>query len=282
MIIKRQRTAIALLFSLASLCMASFADAEWFADAELGTVYEDNLSRAFNKSDRESDIAFEPHATVGQHLQLSDPLGLSVTAHLKDSVYGKYYGLNNLAIGVMLSLKYKMGLGSYAPWVKVYGSATYLDYNETDRSGSLWITGFTIGKRINERAGIMADFDYESRKARNSVFNQSGNKVSLKADYLLTDIMMLSFGYAISRNDIAVSYALLPYSAYSAGDIIYTFNTPMEVERVRATIQTLSADANLAINGNLSVNLGIKHHDISADNHSYPDNIVSISINYSY
>lgn len=262
--------------------MAGFADAEWFADAELGAVYEDNLSRAFNRSDRKSDIAFEPHATVGKHIQLSDPLGLSVTAHLRGSAYTRYNGLNNLAIGIMLSMKYKIGLGSYAPWVKVYGSATSLDYNEDGRGGSLLAAGIAIGKRLNERISIMASYDHEGRKAHNQVFDQRGNHAAVKTDFLLTGIIQLSLGYAISRSDIAASYAPLPYSEYSGDNIIYTFNTPMEVERVRATIQTISADANLAINSNLSVNLGIKHHDISADNHSYPDNIVSVSINYSY
>lgn len=273
------RSASVLLFFMTLLlCVTVTAHAEWFADAELGTVFNSNLSRAFDKHNRKGDIAFVPHVLLGQYFQLTDSLGLSLTTDANSSVYTKYDGLNNINAGMAATLKYKHGLGAHAPWLKGYGSLKYFVYRESMRDGAVFTTGLLAGKRLHERLSVQLGYEHQILHARNSLFAQLSDATSVKADFSLSDSLQLMLGYSIKRGDVA------SYNSpdEDSGFLANTFNTPMEVYKVRATTHTPSIGLSLALSGHLSADFAAYFNAVHSRDKSYPGNILKAGIHYSY
>ncbi len=103
--------------------VTSAAHAEWFTEADIRAVYDDNVNLAANKQNRKSDASLQSSASFGHYSQLADSTGLAVSAEAKYIDFARFGGLDNLEAGLTASIKYKWGLGSYAPWIRVFGSA---------------------------------------------------------------------------------------------------------------------------------------------------------------
>lgn len=273
------RSAAALLFSITLLCATGVAHAEWFADAESDAVFNSNLSRAFDKHNRKGDIAFVPHVLLGQFFQLTDSLALSLTTDAGSSVYTKYDGLNNINAGLAASLKYKHGMGAYAPWLKGYGSLKYFLYNESIRDGALFTAGLLTGKRLHERINLQLGYEHQRLHARNSLFSRLSEAASVKADFAIVDALQLMLGYSITKGDVEIYNSPDEDSGFLAD----TFNTPMEVYKVRgAATYTTSIGLSLAMSGHLSADFAAYFNSVHSRYKSYPGSILKAGIHYSY
>jgi hypothetical protein len=291
--------ATALLVGMFFLCVTGIAHAEWFADGDFNIVYDNNLSRAYDKSDRKGDSALVPHALLGQYLQLSDRLGLSLTADAAAGIYTKYQALNNVNVGMTASLKYKLGLGPYAPWLKGYASVKYFDYREDLRNGAPFITGFLAGKRIHERVNVQLGYEHESLHANNSLFDQLSDEVSVRTDLSVTSSLNLLLGYSIKKGDVAVYYS--PDTDYYPSNNYYkskdyspswyktpvflddTFKTPMEIYKVRATTHTIFMGLDMALTDHWSAGITADFNSARSTSGSwYPDTVLRAGIHYSF
>lgn len=272
------RSSKVLLFFITLLCVTGVAHAEWFTDAELNAVFDNNLSRAFDKHDRKGDIAFVPHVLLGQYFQLTDSLGLSLITEAEASAYSKYDGLNNINAGMVASLKYKHGLGAYAPWLKGYGSLKYFVYNESMRDGALFTTGLMAGKRLHERINVQLGYEHQRLHARNSLFAQLSDTASVKADFSLVDSLQLMLGYSMKNGDVTFYHSPDEDSFFCSN----TFNSPMEVYKARATTYTASLGLSLALSNHLSAGVAAYFNSVRSGDKSYPDNILKAGIHYSY
>jgi hypothetical protein len=275
----------AALFSFAVLfAVTDTAHAEWISDAEFSAVYESNVNRAIAGRDRKSDVALMPAVSFGYYAQLADSIGLAVSADLKYNGFARFSGLDHLESGLTASLKYKWGLGSYAPWVKVFGSGAHMDYREDFRDEDLVRSGFLSGKRINERISAQIGYAYESGSARDSRFDTRNSVVSMKIDYLLTESVQTWIGYAWGRG---VYIANLPFafaggSSVPRADIVNTFKEPMRAFQLHADAQILSFGASKVLTSHWSADISADFVDIFGNGRHYPDSLYKAGIVYAY
>ena len=277
------RTAAALLFLATFSISADAVHADWFPDAELSAVYESNVNNAVAEQDRKSDVALMPVVSFGHYAQLADSTGLAVSADLKYSGFARFSGLDHLETGLSASLKYKWGLGSYAPWVKVFGSGAYSDFREDFRDEALARTGFLSGKRISERIFAELGYAYESGRARDSRFDTRNSVVSAKLEYLLTESVQTWIGYAWGSG---IYIANLPFVGAAPSNpravIVNTFEQPMGAFQLRATAQILSLGARKALTNHWSADISVDFIDIYGNTRHYPDSIYKAGVVYSY
>jgi hypothetical protein len=274
----------ALMLSFALFIISREAGAELLANAEMGAVYDDNLTRAVDREDRKADIAAVARVSIGQHIQPGDSTGLFITANIEDAVYDRYSGLDRREAGLTISMKYKAGLGSYATWISVSGSAAYDDYRESMQSGPLTTLGLQSGKRIAERMFAQAGYTYDDRNARNAAFKTAGSTLSIRGDYLLTESTQLSLGYAVRWGTSVMYEPVEPGGPYgsSEGVVVNTFNTPMEAYPVRTDTRTLSISECTMFDKKWSTVIGIDRHEARAEGNRYPDTLVRAALSYAY
>jgi hypothetical protein len=277
------RTAAALLFIASFFIVTGAAHAEWFTEAEVSAVYESNVNRAIAGQDRKSDVAMMPAVSFGHYAQLADSTGLAVSADLKYSGFARFSGLDHLETGLAASLKYKWGLGSYAPWVKVFGSGAHSDFREDFRDEDLVRTGLLSGKRIHERIFAEIGYAYESGRARDSRFDTRNSIVSAKIDYLLTESVQVWIGYALGSGIYVVN---LPFAGAAPfiprAVIVNTFKQPMGAFQLQATAEILSLGGRKALTNRWSVDISADFVDIFGNERHYPDNVYKAGAVYSY
>jgi len=212
-------TRLALLL-MAALCCPAMAAAEGFVDADAGVLFNSNLGNAQFSPDVKSDTAFTAAASAGAVSYFGDGDSDSVTiaADARSELYGRYSGMNNIALGASLSVRRKMGLGLTEPWISLTGSAERLGYQNDVRDGWLYRLDAAAGKRLGERWNVRADFTIERRTADQSVpsgedlpgsvFQLGNREFALKADFALSEKMLLSGGYARRVGEVASTTAL--------------------------------------------------------------------------
>ena len=276
-------SAAALLSFAMLFAVTGTAHAEWFATAEIREVYDDNVNLAVANGDRKSDASLRPSVSFGHYAQLADSTGLTVSAEVKHFNFARFSGLDNLESGLAASLKYKRGLGSYAPWIRVFGSAKYADFREDFRNGDSVRSGLSLGKRIYERVFTQIGYEYDTDSARNSRFDTRNSVVSARFDYLLTESVQTWIGYALSRG-IYVIY--IPFSGTGPGNpgavIVDTFKEPTNVFQIHATTHTLSLGASKAFASHWSADISADFADIYGRGKHYPDSLYKAGIVYAY
>ncbi|MDD5287059.1 MAG: hypothetical protein PHD54_14495 [Desulfuromonadaceae bacterium] len=258
------------------------AVAEWSLDGGANLVYESNLSYAYDKGDRKADFSLKPFFSVGNYNQLTDNSRFFLSAFFEGDLFTRYERLNTVSGKITAGIKNKMGLGAYTPWITLYGSAGALSSDESIRDSFITTAGLSIGKRLHERVGLQAGYEYEQRASKNFLFTQNNNIIHLNLDFLLTDSTSISAGYALRRGDIAAYYKDDSYSP-SPGEVrLNTFNTPMTAEKIRATTHSFSLTAIFALTGNASVSITGERRETVSSGLSYPDDAVRLGISYSY
>lgn len=276
-------SATALLSSAILFAVISPAHAEWFTDAEYSGVYESNVNRAIAVRDRKSDVALMPAVSLGYFAQLAGSIGLTVSADLKYSGFARFSGLDHLESGLTASLKYKWGLGSYAPWVKVFGSGAHIDYREDFRDENLVRGGLVSGKRINERISAQIGYAYESGSARDSRFDTRNGVVSARIDYLLTESVQTWIGYASGSGTYVVN---LPFAGAAPfiprAVVVDTFKEPMGAFQLHSTARILSFGASEALTSHWSADVSADFVDIFGNGRHYPDSLYKAGIVYAY
>jgi hypothetical protein len=265
------------------LALSTPARAEWFTGADIRTIYDGNVNLAIADQDRKSDILLSYSASFGRFFPLAGSTGLSVSAEAKYVDFARFSGLDNLEAGLSASLKYKKGLGSYAPWVKVFGSAKHVDYREEFRDGYVLRSGLLLGKRLYERVFAQIGYEYVDGSARNSRFGMRDSVVSVRLDYLLTETMQTWISYSRSRG---IYQIYIPVDstrpAVPGAFIVDTFGGPSNALQVRATTQVLSAGASKALASHWSADISADFVDIYGRGREYPDVLYKAGIVFAY
>lgn len=262
------------------LAVSTTAHAEWFTGAEIRGIFDANVNLAIADQDRKSDVSLLSSVSFGHYFQLAGSTGLSVSAEAKYVDFLRFSGLDNLESGLAASLKYKKGLGSFAPWIKVFGSAKYVDYRDEFRDGNALRSGLLLGKRIFERVFTQIGYEYDTNSARNSRFGTRNSVVSARVDYLLTETVQMWAGYARSRGTYVIyviSSAPIPNAV-----VVDTFGGPSNAFKVLATTQVFSVGASKALASHWSVDISADLIDIYGRGKEYPDTVYKAGIVYSY
>lgn len=258
------------------------ARAEWSLDGGADLAYESNLSHADDKNDRKADFSLQPYFSASHHYQLSAYSRLSLSAQGKADVFNKYDQLNSVSGKITASVRNKLGLGGYAPWISFYGTGGALSANQSLRNSFIATAGTTFGKRLKDRIDLQAGYEYEHDAARSTLFTQNTNQIHINLDFLLTDTASLAVGYALRRGDI-VSYYHDEEDPLSPGEVrLNTFGIPMIAERIRATTHSFQLALLFVINDNVSAKLSGQRCETVFAGRSYLDDVIRLGILYSY
>lgn len=289
----------ATLVSALAACTALPANADWIADGSLGMFFDDNLSHALAAGDKKADIAFAASASAGQYLQLDDSLGLALTGNFKSETYAQFGGLNQYSLGATASLKKKLGLGAYAPWISAYISARHADYQSSLRDSGFYTAGIVLGKRLNEKWDIqfeytylqrLADrkpppFDYEGKALSSAVFDQVNHGPKLSAVYSHDQSTAITASYAFRSGDVfstnVETDAIGDIAKAIATDNIFGSNRI--AYKIPGHTHSFALGASRAIGAHASVNLDYEHHWTTAERGlTYHVNVVGLSLLYSF
>lgn len=209
--------------------------------------FDDNVSRALSVSDKKADFFYGAAASAGQYLPLTDSASLALTGDFRSDVYTQYGGLNQYSLGATASLKEKFGLGVYAPWVSLSGSARHADYQSAIRDSWFYNVGITLGKRLSEKWDVQleysylrrladrtpATFEYDEKYFSGAVFDQANHGLKLSAAYSCDDKTSLTASYAFRSGDAFstnsmtdaigdIAKAAIPDRAFGANRIAWT------------------------------------------------------------
>lgn len=289
------RTLAALVVPVCLLGYTYIAGAAWIADVEVGLVHEDNVSLAEMERDIMSDTALSTSVAAGASMHLYDRNVFSLTGDVIANVYERFGGLSNFSLGVTAAFRRKLGLGAAAPWVRASGSASRLDYRNDVRDGWRYRLGTGVGKRFGERWDLRAEYAYERRMADHEiavtarlpgdVFDQESHTLSFRVDFLYSEAISLSAGYALRIGDVA-STTLRNAEIFAASSAVTAdsvFGPGAFAYKVDATTHVLGFGLSLALGERSSFNLGYERQiGLGNGGVDYHNNVFRASFLYSY
>ncbi|BAL25249.1 hypothetical protein AZKH_2950 [Azoarcus sp. KH32C] len=267
---------------------ACVAQAGWIDEAELELRFDDNLPRGQLKRDIKSDMAVAIAAEGGRGYQLTENGRLTLTMTLSATGYRQYSGLDHVDAGVGLAYRHKFGLGPLAPEARASVSATRLEYRDDGRDGWLYSAQLGIGKRITERLGLTATYEFERRKSDDvadrllptvaaDVYDLTSRNFTLGGDYTLSSDYVLSAAYTLRDGDI-VSTTLRNLPIFLASSAIAedrVFGRNRYAYKMKATTRGASLGVSRVINDHSSLTLGYEYIDSRAEGGiDYQANIV--------
>jgi hypothetical protein len=263
--------------------VATDAGAEWVADLNAGTVYEDNLSATARTADRRSDVALASTLAAGYYFRLTGATSVQATADARGSLYAEFDRLSHASLGATLGLGHKFGLGPLAPRARLVASGGYVDYRDDVRDTALVTAGGQVGKRIHERVDLEVGYLYERREARDPVFDQDAHTLSLLGSLAVTEALQLTLGYALRLGDLVV-HAVPGSGVPPAGPsrLVNTFDTPLVATRIDATAHIFSVLLSYALTAHVAANAGYEYQIAFGPRLNYPNNVVRVSLSYSY
>ena len=267
-----------LMFSLT--INASAADVSNILTLDLGTAVDSNLTRAIDAYEQLNDTSAAVAVTFGKRIQLNEADRLSMTLDLKETVYKDYTKLNNMNFGLMIAFMHKIGLGQEAPWVRMYGGATRLDFREKLRDGAQYDIGIQTGKRFGGGLDLSAGYSLQSRKASNNrVYSGNGSAASLTASLPVFGVARLALSGSFRWGDVTVHNEDY-WPPESAWMWVYTFDERMAAYRINAHTRILSGTLTWPFNEKATLYLGTERQETRWENERYPNNIWRLGVNY--
>jgi hypothetical protein len=211
----RARNALAVLVLGTLAGLPGEAAAEEIVSAEGAVSHDNNLSRAVSASDIVSDTALNLAVSGGFRFALGERDAAALTADLRASQFGRFYGMNSVALGGTASWGRKFGLGAFVPWTRVSASFAGEQYGESIRNGLRSNVTLRVGQRLSERLELSGGGSFERYRADDVVnvvpglsgdaFSLLGRSVFARADYALNDRWAGFAGVAARRGDVTAS-----------------------------------------------------------------------------
>ena len=246
------------------------AGAEEIVSAEGALSHDNNLSRALSASDIVSDTALNLAASGGFQFALGERDAVALTGDLRTSQFGRFHGMNSVALGGTASWSRKLGLGPFVPRIKVSASFAGEQYGESIRNGLRSNVTLRLGQRLSERLELSGGGSFERYRADEVVdvvpgvsgdaFSLEGRNLFARADYALNDRWVGFVGVAARRGDVTASTrrdpGIFEYSNAVTRDP--AFGPDYIAYRLSGTTTwDFVAGASLAISDYSSVNLAV-------------------------
>jgi len=288
-------TAATLLLSLALICAAAPAYAEWFYDVRGGVLYDDNLTRAQQAADVRGDGAATLAATAGWFDAFSGADALTLSLAAGTEAYARFRGLNLISIGAGAAYRHKFGLGRTAPWASVEVSAAHEDYRGDIRDGERLDVRLEFGRRLSEDFDASLGVASDRRRASNDrpvvpgisgkAFDLRGQSVFARAAYDVTEQLQIGGRVSVRRGDVE-STTRQNLDIFLASDAIAadpTFGNDFYAYRLRGTTWTARANLSWALSDRSSVNFSYAAARTNAyDDLNYKNHLGTILLAFRY
>lgn len=294
------RTGNAFCLGLLALLLTAPVRADWIMDASLGFNYDDNVPLAQHRHDREGDGALVATVSPGKYFQLNDRVGLSLTADFTGTRQFDFHALDNFSAGVRAGLHAKLGLGAYAPWLRISAAAAHRSFKSNLRDGWRYTFDVVAGRRISERWTVQFRYAYERRNPdhitdipalvstfgiHGDAFRTSSNGLSAGAICLVNNKLALILDYTRRMGEVTSTTHRDP-EIFDASDAITAdpaFGPDRFAYRIHADANIFSASMNYALGEHAAVEAGYQYQDAwSYEDVKYRNSIVHLQLLYSY
>lgn len=127
-------------------CLPTLSFAQWFSDAGIEVLVNDNLSRSAR--DGAEDTGVSARASGGYHWQTGDYTGISVLGSIQKNVWESWSGMNSLKAGLGIQLRHKFGIGETMPVLNLQLGVDQQHYNIAVRDADVYTAGLSVSKRF--------------------------------------------------------------------------------------------------------------------------------------
>jgi len=199
-----------------ALCAVSHtAYGDWTVATSAALTHDNNVGNARNYASVVEDSSAAATVSLLQLFQVGENYSVAAGGNLAGQVYEHLSGLNDASLEGVLSLKRKWGLGAFAPWARAGISLGRADYADGYRSATVYRASLEVGKRIDERFSVWANYGFERRRATpvefygqsEDVFSQSGRSLRVGMQYSLNTRLSFSLGSLWRQGDVVSTTA---------------------------------------------------------------------------
>jgi len=291
------RSTLASLTALITLSTAAHtAWGDWSLAAAASANYDNNVGNAQAASDKVQDYAANANLSLYDLIPLGGGFGVAAGAEAAGEAYDRLQGLNNASINGTLSLKKKWGLGAFAPWSRAQISLGRESYRDGYRDATLYRASLELGKRVDERWNLWAQYSFERRDAApasevvpgrsSDAFSQDGNNLAATAEFSLSERVSLSAGFLWRHGDVT-STSLVPWNyLYVAATAVAedpTFGPDAYAYRITATTYGIRVGAEFFATTHSTIGFDFQQLDTQAKGgNNYLKSMPEITWNYRF
>ena len=276
------------------------ASGEWLLDTSIAFQYNDNVPNGSLDQDIKSDSALDFSLSPAFHSQLDGFTGITVGADLKATKQLDYSGLDEVSAGINAAVRKKFGLGLYAIWARISGSAGYHGFDDGQRDGWSCTLAIDAGKLVTDRLSIQAGYRFEGRRTDRSMdipflvsnfgiggdaFDTDAHNFGITGMYQINERLSLLLGYTFRTGQITAT-TLRNTEIFDASDAIAVdpvFGPDRFAYRIDADTSIFSVGLSLALNYHSSVNVNYIYRDTNAyEDIAYSNNLVHVQLLYRF
>jgi hypothetical protein len=275
------------VFTKSVTVLSAFSLFAFSADILSANIFTSGVTYSYNNNApngaRPQDILSEQSLAVdisaGKYFQLNDTVGLTLAVDAAMTRHDKYSRLDSFSFGVSSSLKKKIGLGYFAPVLRLSVAAAHLDSKHNPRDQWVYNAGFGISKRLHDRFDISLQYSYKdtqaddvpvidnpflvSRGITGDAYDLTTNRIDALGIFSATERLSLYAGYARQQGTIIastpryieildISDAVAPDPVFGEEIVAYTFDADSNI---------YMTGLSWAINGHTSINLGYERRE---------------------
>jgi hypothetical protein len=165
---------------------------DWHAEASY--TWAENLSRTSYAPDRENGAVYDGSVTAEWHRQLTPNWTMLVNAEAGLEQVPAFPGLDSVHLGPRADLRWKFGLGPFAPVLTFSSAASRYELHEHGRSNWRIESSLSLSKRLTETWRVAASGGYQEDYARDHPFDIRNRRLSLETNWDFAEGWQLSAG----------------------------------------------------------------------------------------
>jgi hypothetical protein len=213
----------------ACLIFTHKAQAQMFYDAEIKTIYEDNViglltdkrggggmgtgtvgpaitavkgmpnnSPGNTGSQSSGDFSLNLSADIGSSKDVSKDTALFLVGSAEHTAYDTFTEFNSTIGGLSTGVNRKLS-ETVSTRIAIYGKIK--KFEDSQRDGTSYGGNFALKEQISPKFFLKEIYEYEKNHADSSQFSYVGNSVSIWAGLLATPQTKLSLGYSYLKRD---------------------------------------------------------------------------------
>ncbi len=214
---------------MALIALPYAARSDWSFGFDGSVLRDNNVGNAQFASDKVADTAVDGRLSIFRLIPVNDSYSFTVGGDLSGEVYRNLTGLNNASLDGLFALKKKWGLGAYAPWARIGATIARSSYDDSYRKAWDYRAAVALGRRLDERWNLWAEYAYDSRVAHamaeevpgisGDAYSQTAKSLTTNVEYSLTETASVSLGLSARHGDV-VSTSTPNLSVYYASTAI--------------------------------------------------------------
>ncbi|MBT8136392.1 MAG: hypothetical protein KJO54_05170 [Gammaproteobacteria bacterium] len=158
-------------------------ETQWLFDAEVSTVYDDNIGRAERERDIVDDKMLRGSFAASYIREISVEQVLTLRAFVESEFVRYVDGLSHVAAGAQFVYRWQHRMGLFAPFYQFNTSIRLKEYDVEQRDVTAYSSQLLVSRRLTDRVLATVGFEYQREVSDGIVFDQKRARVFANADY---------------------------------------------------------------------------------------------------